>query len=631
MRHKLALWLGLALLLVALPAQAQSRTVYWERWDVEITDVDTTTNRFTVRELYDIDFTGAFSFGSVELPYENVEQYDNVRVYEGSTQLRASCGEQRGTFCARTVGDNLSIVYYFTQPVNNASRSFTIEYDVVGALRVYPDADQLWWNAIPSEHFGFTIENATVTVQLPQGYAPREGVDNVVTYGVPGEVTVNGTRVVATATRPITGNEYFSIRLSYPHNPNARVASWQASYDRNATLGPIVNIGAILLSLAIGIGGSLWVFTRYQTRGRDPKIAAVPSFLTELPSQLPPAVVGTLVDETADLRDIMSTIVDLSRRGYLVIEETRESGLFGIGYTSSFTFKRTDKPDTDLRPYEQFMLRQIFNMGDERPLDTMRNTFYTVIPSLQANVYEELLQEELFVANPNTVRQRWSGGGVLLFILGIVGAFALGAFVASESQFQALILLPISAGFVGIVMLFFARAMPARTQRGAEETAKWRAFQEYLRNLERYSDVQESRGIFDQFLPYAVAFGLERTWVDKFKPLDNVPVPTWYWPVYLGGPWGRGYRAGSPPPSSGSFGLSGELARAGDGGFSLDNMSGGLASGLESMSNGLTNMLNTASSVMTSQPQSSGSWSSGGGGFSGGGGGGGGGGSRGFG
>ena len=87
-----------------------------------------------------------------------------------------------------------------------------------------PGGDQLWWIAIPSEHYGFPIGSSTITVKLPAGFAPREGVDPVVTYGAPGDVQVNGTTVVAKATRQIGGNEAFEIRVQYPHDPNAHAA-----------------------------------------------------------------------------------------------------------------------------------------------------------------------------------------------------------------------------------------------------------------------------------------------------------------------------------------------------------------------------------------------------------------------
>ncbi len=609
---------------------AQARSVYWQRWDVTISDVQTTENRFRVTETYDISFSGAFSFGSAVIPLDYVEEIQNIEVYEEGEALRASCSNARGTFCATTTDNELSIVYYFYDPVNTERRSFSLEYTVIGALRVYEGGDQLWWDAIPADHFGFSIGSATIKVRMPQGYAPREGVDPVETYGTPSTVTVRGTNITATATTSLDGDDLFTIRVQYPHDPNARIASWQAAYDQAAAyvenVRPIIDIGVIAAALALAVALPLLIFTRYQRRGRDPQVGVVPTFLETPPSDMPPAMVGTLVDERADLRDVMSTIFDLGRRGYLVIEEAQTEGMFGIGKNSTFTFKRTDKAtdNADLRKFEVRLLTSLFPGAlMERTLDSLKTVFYTVISQMQSDLYTVLVAEGYFSNNPVTTRYTWIVIGIGLVGLGSLGVFAALTFVATISP--ALICLPMALIIGGIAAWIAAPAMPARTLKGAEESAKWKAFVEYLRNLDRYGDVGSAAQHFDQYLPYAVAAAIEKTWMTRFRQTQTyVPVPAWYFPTYLG-PYSRGYRAGSPFPTQragDNVGLPGELARAGDGGINFDDVSGGLTSGLESISSGLTNMLDSAGRVMTSQPQpssSSGRWSSGGRGFSGGG------------
>ncbi|MCA0452862.1 MAG: DUF2207 domain-containing protein [Chloroflexi bacterium] len=632
------LFLLLALTIFS-PISAQDRTIYWNRYDVTIDNVDVTDNAFDVTEHYDIDFNGTFRFGTAVVPLDNLDSITNVEVRQDGQALEARCGSERaGTFCARNTSDGLEIVYYFFQSITNASEQFDISYRVNGALRVYEGGDQLWWIAVPPDRFGFSVGESTITVEMPSGSAPREGVDPVETYGVPGTVDVRGTTITATANTSIPDGDTFEIRVQYPHNASAVPPDWQNSFDQqrdyDENTKPLIDLGILALSVLIAIGGTLGIYAIWYTRGRDPKVGPVPTYLSDPPDQLSPAIVGTLIDEKADVQDVISILIDLAHRGYMVMEENQEPGLFGLGNTSKFTFKRTDKPADDLKAYEARMLNALFARSMERTMDSLKNSFYTVISSLQGELYKALVSEGLFSTNPQTTRAGWSGLGVLLLVVA-GGVFFFASGVVDDIS-STLLFLPFAIGFVGVAALIAGQVMPAKTRKGAEEAAKWRAFYEYLQNLEKYSDVEEASKHFDDYLPYAVAFGLDRAWVRRFSQVQNVPIPYWYYPTYMGGRYHGGYHAGSPFPSGnmGGSGLPGDIARAPGG---LDTMSRNLSGGLENISSGLTNMLQSASRVMTSQPQSSsggsGRWSSGGRGFSGGGfsgGGGSGGGSRGF-
>jgi len=626
----------LALLWAATPAGAQSRALYWRRWDVSIDEIDTRANRFHISEIHEIQFTsGTFRFGFRSILWERMEGIENVAVYEGETPLARDCGGSAGTFCAVRVGDEFQITYYFLTPATNERRTFVVEYDVVGGLRSYEGGDQLNWFVIAPDH-SFPVKSSTITVRMPQGFAPRPDVDPVVSYGPPTTVTVQDTLVTFTTTREIGADEGLEIRIQYPHDPQGRMSLWQANYDRQAAydenVRPLLNLlfgGAGLLLLILG---PLAVYYLWYRRGRDPEIGVVPEYLAAPPSDLPPAIVGVLVDEKADLQDVMSTLLDLARRGYMVIEEDRQPGVFGFGSSVTYTFKRTDKPDSDLRSYERYMLSNIFGNADERALDSLRYRFYTIISRIQDELYREVVNAGFFTANPERVRQRWAGLGIVLIVLAVMSGVVL---LGLDSLFvEAVICLPIALGIVGIAVTVASGAMPARTAKGAEEAAKWKAFREYLRNIRKYTDVEQATDQFNDYLPYAVAFGLERTWVNTFSRVPRTPIPYWYYPRYLGGPWGGGYHRGGPMVDmrdlSGTE-IGDRLARPD---FSLDRAAGGMFGGLERMSSGLFGMLDSASRVFTSVPQqsathrSSGSWSRSGrswsgGGFRGGGGGGG--------
>ncbi len=181
---------------------------------------------------------------------------------------------------------------------------------------------------------------------------------------------------------------------------------------------------------------------------------------------------------------------------------------------------------------------------------------------------------------------------------------------------------------VMVALLIAGRAMPRKTEKGAEEAARWLAFRRYLQTIEEHADLEVVKDKFEAYLPYAVAFGMERRLISQFAAVD-APAPMWWGPVFVPGyGYPGGHTIGTGTGQAG--GPPGPLADA-KGGPSLSDMSGSMGTSLASMSAGLGAMLSSAGTVLTSTPPSSSS--GGGGGFSGGGfsgGGGGGGGSRGF-
>jgi hypothetical protein len=144
-----------------------------------------------------------------------------------------------------------------------------------------------------------------------------------------------------------------------------------------------------------------------------------------------------------------------------------------------------------------------------------------------------------------------------------------------------------------------------------------------MENIEKYSKVDEVQEIFDRFLPYAIAFGLEQSWIRKFSQVETPP-PPWYYPGPYLGPRPRGYIWWG----TGSMGGAGGPSAPMEGGKppTLSDLSRSGGAGLAGMSAGLGSMLSSSAGALTSRPapqMGTGSWGgsswSGGGGFSGGG------------
>ncbi len=606
------------------------RSLRWARYDVTIDNVDTSANRYNVTESYVLDIeTGPYSFGFAEIPLKRTENIDNVTVTDAGTALTPGCIDVAGYYCVINDGKWLSIKYFFrSQAQSGQTRTIDIRYTVYGGLRSYEDGDQLYWVAIPGDR-AFPIDEALVTVNMPDGTP----IDKTASYPDTWKEDVQGSTITWKSPGVMEKGDELEVRVQYPHNPQMDKPDWQGGYDRERfyveNIQPIISLILVILGALIGIGTVALVLVRFMTRGRDPQALVAPEFLTELPDEELPAVIGLLLDEKFDMRDMMATLVDLARRGFLVIEQKDKEGVFGMFGSTEFVFHNTKNFSSPLTNFERELMAGIFGPAygkEEVELSDLKEKFYKKIPTIKKAMYQELIARGYFEKSPDQTRQRWYTLGVVGLVVGFLGIW----FSDTLSFISPLIMAPAVGVVIGSAAAFlFADVMPAKTQKGSQVATNWRAFRKYLDDIEKHSDMQQVSDKFDQFIPYAVMFGIEQDIIKRFANVLTA-MPTWYYPTSIGGPWGRGYRH-NPTPMTG-MGKAVPMSGMNDmgGGFGgLNDMSQSMSQGLNSMSSGLTRMLNDASRTMTSTPKSSSS----GGGFSGGGsrgGGGGGGGSRGF-
>jgi hypothetical protein len=615
-------------------AQAAEKTLVWQRYDVNLT-VQPNAD-ILVEEIQEIAFTsGTFTFGFAAIPLDRVERLADVQLSEvinGAERPYTPNSTGQYGFTAGQNNGNLEITWYFP-PTRNSVHTYILRYRVSGGLRIYPEGDQLWWKAIAPDH-NFPIRSSTVTVTLPQTFPKDQLV--VGSYGAPtGEPAYTDRGQVVFKAQSIDADQELEVRVQFPHGVvQGQAPSWQAGDDRQRALGPVMGVIFGALGLLAVIGGPLAVYLLWYKRGRDLPVGPVPEYISEPPGDLPAGIVGTLVDENAELKDIIASITDLARRGVLRMEEQQSEGFLGIGSGREYVFHLVASSQAQ-RKYEQTLLQALFSHQNERRMSDLRERFYAFIPTLQQQLYDEVVQLGFFPSNPNTTRTLWRSLGIVGVVLGGIVSFGLQAVLGSYSS---LAICPgVGLVITALALTFVGPHLPRKTLPGAEEAAKWLAFKRYLQTIEKHGDLAAVKDKFEQFLPYAIAFGIERSLIHKFAGIDT-PAPRWWGPVYpYGGYYGYPHHggmsgghtahvpAGPPSPLAGS-----------EGGIpSLSDMNRGLGLSLAGMSSSLGTMLSSASSTLTSTPapktsQRGGGWS--GGGWSGGGGfgGAGGGGSRGF-
>ena len=244
------------------------------------------------------------------------------------------------------------------------------------------------------------------------------------------QIQNKGSEVVfsTSRTRP---DEELEVRVQFPHGVvQGSSPAWQAGYDRKADYDDryrsVVDLGLGAIGLLILVAGPLALFVLWYIRGRDVPVTMVADYLPKPPSDLPAGVAGTLVDEKADMKDIVASIVDLARRGVITMTETQERGFLGIGKKRDFTFRLVDR-QRPLRPYDKTLILRLFRGRSQVALSDLKDKFYKAIPTLQRELYSEVTERGFFRKSPETTRKTYT-------ILGIVG---IAVVIMLGKKFQA--------------------------------------------------------------------------------------------------------------------------------------------------------------------------------------------------
>jgi hypothetical protein len=654
------LLLGALLPLQARPAAAQTKAVEWTKFDVGLTLRD--DGSYHVEERQVVDFSGGPFRGAwrsiptaridgLPLNSISVKEVTNSGTKAYTFVPLDSYSEDPNTYTVSETASEVSIRWGFPRTYNE-TRTFLIDYDVFGALRVYadnnPPNEQIRWMSIGSDVTKTApVRESTTTVTLPETVNLKDvrvgegGTDD------PAKYTKDGRDFTFHASNLTNGDSY-EVLLQFPMIVNAAPPSWQAADDaRRQAQEKHDERSALYNAIFLGIGGlfaivgGVGVYGLWYSRGRDPHTGLIADFLPKPPDDLPPGAAGTLLDERADQQDVVATMIDLGHRGVLKMDEIKDEGFLGFGGSRDFKLTLVN-PALATAPFETRLLKALFgstlDANETAKLSDVKSRFTTAQPEIKKELYDELVSRGYFPRSPEATRSSWRSGAVMVGVALIVLAFIFGG---ALTNLAPLVWIPIVVlGIIVLAVFLLSSAMPRKTESGAEAAAKWRAFRRYLEDIDKYEKLDEAKEIFDKYLAYAIAFGLEHSWVNKFASVGTA-APEWYGgmpTVLTGAPYSRrAYRGGpviigTPGYGPGWGGLGqgqGQGPSGGGGGVELPNVpdlqdvSDSAGRSLQSTSGGLFDMFNTAAKVFSgfgggSHGGGRGGWG-GGGGFGGGG------------
>ena len=324
----------------------------------------------------------------------------------------------------------------------------------------------------------------------------------------------------------------------------------------------------------IPVVAAFYMFYFAWTRGGDPEQDSA-TVQYDPPENLSPAECAALLENAVSPRGITATIVDLSVKGYFAIEPSGGSKApmsnNDPNDNQDYVFHLLKQPDewNTLKRHEHAVLGAIFlptnplrmltdamsrlqkvagnsapgaafagvqavvkadpRMGalseaneEARPVVTLsesQNFFYLHKTILSECVFDELIAGGYYTSRPDRMRQFYAGAGILMgILLALVGRFL----AAPTTPWSTWLL---SAILTALIIMGFGTFMPARSVAGARALGKLRGFVDFLGRVEKdhIERLEKTPELFEKYLPYAMALGVENKWAQSFGRITVQP------------------------------------------------------------------------------------------------------------
>ena len=453
--------------------------------------------------------------------------------------------------------------------LDSGDYTYAITYRTNRQLGFFDDHDELYWN-VTGNHWSFPIEDVSAKVILPDGLRSEQLEPEAYTgpLGAKGEdytasVDYDGTVRFAT-TRALSKGEGLTIVVAWPkgyvHEPTQRDRLHFLLRDNQSWVILLVGLGVLL-----GYYLLAWVMV-----GRDPQ-AGVVITRYEPPPGLSPATARFVEHMGYDHKTFAAALVNLAVKGLV---EIREDG-------GKYTLKRTSAEPSGLAAGEKAILKHLFRNLRGVSITLEQGKHATIRKALKA--HEAALQrnsQTLYFARnrgwliPGILFSVLTFGGVVyglpsmdlkmsgLFLSVWLTFWTLGMFSLLKKVWQAwhsinspleivgavmitLFAMPFLGAEVAVIWMLgsqvsvtipalllsaivinvvFHHLLKAPTRAGRRLLDELEGFRQFLDVAEREemnfrNPPEKTPELFERFLPYALALGVEQHWMERFAGL----------------------------------------------------------------------------------------------------------------
>lgn len=404
--------------------------------------------------------------------------------------------------------------------------TYIIKYKMNRVIQTFQESDELYWN-ITGDNWDVPIDKVTAIFKLSSDvFSNSMQVKGFVgSYGSVSEDCI--AKILDSRTF------YFEAANLDAREGLTGVARWPIGIIKKENV--FLNKANYLLRnwfIFLPFIVLIYLIYMWDIRGRDPKKRGTIVPLYEPPKidkkiQISPTEAGVLIDERLDPRDISAAVINLAVKGFLKIKETKTEKLFFFTNKDyEFEKLRETKDSTSVTEFEKELFEKIFNGKKKVLLSSLKNEFTEDIRELKKKAYKNMVNENIFPANPEKVRSGYRTIGISILILGCIAVLLLTriGLVKFTSLFLALFAVAVS----GIEFIIAAPFMPRKTKKGVKLLEDILGFELYIKTAEKSRiEWEVKENIFEKYLPYAMVLNLEKEWANRFEGIYTKP-PSWY-------------------------------------------------------------------------------------------------------
>lgn len=460
--------------------------------------------------------TIVYNFGSLErhgiyreIPYKYNARGGNFKLRFSDISVKDEKGNNYN-FATSKSGNNIRIKIGDADKYVTGIKTYVISYRIERALNYFQDHDELYWNATGNE-WEVPISSTQVKIKLPEGIG-KDDLQLKCYTGQLGSAEEYCTGEIIDDQTVLYKSDY---SLAYYEGLTV-VLGW----SKGVTTEPSFKQKMLWVLfdnwyLGLPILVFLFSFLYWRMRGKDPKGRGTVIAHYEPPDNLTSAEIGTVYDNKADNKDITAMLIQLAINGYLKIKQ------YGKG-KSDYEFIRMKSEEGLKNEFEKKLFNAIFDSGDKKKLSSMKNKFYKDMQEIKRDVYKEVTKKGYYSRNPNRAR---FGLLFILSMLSLVGSFVLGGIATNFFLGAAMFI-------SGIIMFVFSMLMSQKTVKGAQTLEKIQGFKQFLEVTEKerlkfHNPPNMVPELFEKYLPYAMALGVENRWAENFRDIYN-QAPDWY-------------------------------------------------------------------------------------------------------